>query len=106
MEKDKVELSRRRLGRTGYEVTELSVGGWLGLLDDPQAPAVEKSMPMLDKLAVFLIETRETALSGFSAEERETLIETLIRMKTNLIDTDDAEIFEKNDPRATVGADD
>lgn len=48
MEKDKVELSRRRLGRTGYEVTELSVGGWLGLLDDPQAPAVEKERAAIE----------------------------------------------------------
>jgi D-threo-aldose 1-dehydrogenase len=30
-------LPRRRLGRTGLEVTVLGVGGWLGLLDDAQA---------------------------------------------------------------------
>jgi len=32
-------LSRRILGRTGYEVSILGVGGWLGLLDDSQARA-------------------------------------------------------------------
>ena len=31
------ELPRRRLGRTGYEVTVYGVGGWLGVLDDPRA---------------------------------------------------------------------
>ena len=35
-------LPTRRLGRTGYEVTVLGVGGWLGLLDDPHATAAEK----------------------------------------------------------------
>lgn len=31
------ELPRRRLGRTGYEVTVYGVGGWLGVLDDQDA---------------------------------------------------------------------
>jgi aryl-alcohol dehydrogenase-like predicted oxidoreductase len=30
-------LPARRLGRTGYEVSILGIGGWLGLLEDPQA---------------------------------------------------------------------
>ena len=48
MEKGNEELPRRRLGRTDYEVTELSVGGWLGLLDDPQAPTVEKERAAIE----------------------------------------------------------
>jgi aryl-alcohol dehydrogenase-like predicted oxidoreductase len=36
-EKSQSFLPRRILGRTGYEVTVYGVGGWLGLLDDPQA---------------------------------------------------------------------
>jgi D-threo-aldose 1-dehydrogenase len=32
-------LPRRRLGRTGLEVSALGVGGWLGRLDDPAAGA-------------------------------------------------------------------
>jgi len=42
--KSKKVLLRRQLGRTGYEVSILGVGGWLGLLDDPQAePALKES---------------------------------------------------------------
>ena len=48
MEKGNEELPRRRLGRTDYEVTELSVGGWLGLLDEPQAPTVEKERAAIE----------------------------------------------------------
>jgi D-threo-aldose 1-dehydrogenase len=36
-------LPRRRLGRTGFEVTVLGVGGWLGMLDDPQATPAARS---------------------------------------------------------------
>ena len=40
----KTVLPRRRLGRTGYEVSVLGVGGWLGLLDDPKAvPAFKEA---------------------------------------------------------------
>ena len=38
MDETETELPRRMLGRTGFEVTILGVGGWLGLLDDDQAP--------------------------------------------------------------------
>ena len=62
----------------------------------------EKSRPILDKLAVVLIETRETALSGFNAHERDTLIETLIRIKYNLVDADAIEA--EDVPRPAVGA--
>ena len=40
----KTVLPRRQLGRTGFEVSVVGVGGWLGLLDDPQAePALKKA---------------------------------------------------------------
>ena len=32
-------LPRRRLGRTGYSVSALGVGGWLGILEDPAVDA-------------------------------------------------------------------
>ena len=104
-----LEVENVTLGR---HIDRLEESGWVERRPDPtdrrawRLFLAEKSMPMLDKLAVFLIETRETALYGFSSEERETLIETLIRMKTNLVDADDAEIFEENEPRVALGADD
>ncbi|MGH2369984.1 MAG: aldo/keto reductase, partial [Chloroflexota bacterium] len=35
-------LPSRRLGRAGYQVTALGVGGWLGALDDPQTSLAER----------------------------------------------------------------
>ena len=102
-----LEVENVTLGR---HIDRLEESGWVERRPDPtdrrawRLFLAEKSMPMLDKLAVFLIETRETALYGFSSEERETLIETLIRMKTNLVDADDAGIFKKNETPATLGA--
>ena len=48
MEKENSGLPRRVLGRAGFEVTVLGVGGWLGLLDDPHAPAAEKERAAID----------------------------------------------------------
>ena len=104
-----LEVENVTLGR---HIDRLEQSGWVERRPDPtdrrawRLFLAEKSTPMLDKLAVFLIETRETALLGFFAKERETLIEILIRMKTNLVDADDTEIFEKNEPRVALGADD
>ena len=56
----------------------------------------------LDKLAVVLIETRETALTGFSAQERDDLIETLLRIKVNL--ADEADTIAAKQPQAAIGA--
>ncbi|MEC7203344.1 MAG: hypothetical protein VXW49_06710, partial [Pseudomonadota bacterium] len=61
-------------------------------------------MPILDKLAVVLIETRETALTGFSAQERDDLIETLLRIKVNLADADEADTIAAEQPQAAIGA--
>jgi MarR family transcriptional regulator for hemolysin len=102
-----LEVENVTLGR---HIDRLEESGWVERRPDPtdrrawRLFLAEKPKPMLDKLAVFLIETRETALRGFSAMERKTLIETLIRMKTNLVDTDDAESFKENEPPAALGA--
>jgi DNA-binding MarR family transcriptional regulator len=45
-----------------------------------------KAHPVLDQLFAHGAATREEALAGFSAEEREELIELLLRMKSNLCD--------------------
>jgi DNA-binding MarR family transcriptional regulator len=102
-----LEVENVTLGR---HIDRLEESGWVERRPDPadrrawRLFLAAKSMPMLDKLAVFLIETRETALRGFSAREREKLIETLIRMKTNLVDTGDADILKENEPPAALGA--
>lgn len=102
-----LEVENVTLGR---HIDRLEESGWVERRPDPSDRRAwrlflaEKSMPMLDKLAVFLIETRETALNGFSAKERDALIETLLRIKTNLVDADDADAFEEEAPRAALGA--
>ena len=102
-----LEVENVTLGR---HIDRLEESGWVERRPDPadrrawRLFLAAKSMPMLDKLAVFLIETRETALRGFSAREREKLIESLIRMKTNLVNTGDADILKENEPPAALGA--
>jgi DNA-binding MarR family transcriptional regulator len=102
-----LEVENVTLGR---HIDRLEESGWVERRPDPadrrawRLFLAAKSMPMLDKLAVFLIETRETALRGFSAREREKLIESLIRMKTNLVNTSDADILKENEPPAALGA--
>ena len=39
---DRPALPRRRLGRTGFEVPALGIGGWLGVLDDRAATAAQR----------------------------------------------------------------
>jgi MarR family transcriptional regulator for hemolysin len=102
-----LEVENVTLGR---HIDRLEESRWVERRPDPtdrrawRLFLAEKSMPMLDKLAIFLIETRETALRGFSVKEREMLVETLIRMKTNLVDADDADVFKENEPPAPLGA--
>ena len=37
-------LPRRKLGRTGYDVTVYGVGGWLGVLDNAQSTQAEREL--------------------------------------------------------------
>jgi D-threo-aldose 1-dehydrogenase len=41
-------LPARRLGRTGYEVSILGIGGWLGSLDDPRASRAAREQAGID----------------------------------------------------------
>lgn len=41
-------LPRRRLGRTGYDVSVVGIGGWLGLLDDPDASRAAKESAAIE----------------------------------------------------------
>jgi len=100
-----LEVENVTLGR---HIDRLEESGWVERRADPSDRRAwrlhldEKSRPILDRLAVVLIETRETALAGFNADERDTLINTLIRMKYNLVD---GEAIEAEDvPRPAVGA--
>mgnify|MGYP001429397233 FL=1 len=100
-----LEVENVTLGR---HIDRLEESGWVERRSDPTDRRAwrlyldEKSRPILDKLAVVLIETRETALSGFNADERDTITKTLIRMKYNLVD---GEAIEAEDvPRPAVGA--
>ena len=100
-----LEVENVTLGR---HIDRLEESGWVERRADPSDRRAwrlhldEKSRPILDRLAVVLIETRETALSGFNADERGSLIKTLIRMKYNLVD---GEAIEAEDvPRPAVGA--
>ena len=100
-----LEVENVTLGR---HIDRLEESGWVERRSDPSDRRAwrlhldEKSRPILDKLAVVLIETRETALSGFNADERDTLIKNLIRMKYNLVDGD--AIGAEDAPRPAVGA--
>lgn len=102
-----LEVENVTLGR---HIDRLEESGWVERRSDPSDRRAwrlflaEKSMPILDKLAVVLIETRETALSGFGSKERDALIETLLRIKTNLVDADEVELIEDAVPQTAVGA--
>lgn len=103
-----LEVENVTLGR---HIDRLEESGWVERRPDPSDRRAwllfldEKSRPILDKLAVVLIGTRETALSGFNTDEREDLIETLQRIKTNLVNADVADVFEvEQAPRTTLGA--
>lgn len=43
-----------------------------------------KAKPLIDRLAEFAIETRQTALAGLSPEEQERLVDALLRVRANL----------------------
>ena len=94
----------------GRHIDRLEESGWVERRSDPSDRRAwllylaDKSMPILDKLAVVLIETRETALTGFSAQERDDLIETLLRIKVNLADADEADTIAAEKPQVEIGA--
>ena len=102
-----LEVENVTLGR---HIDRLEESGWVERRSDPSDRRAwllylaDKSMPILDKLAVVLIETRETALTGFSAQERDDLIETLLRIKVNLADADEADTIAAKQPQAVIGA--
>ena len=68
-----LEVENVTLGR---HIDRLEESGWVERRSDPSDRRAwllylaDKSMPILDKLAVVLIETRETALTGFHARAR------------------------------------
>jgi len=103
-----LEVENVTLGR---HIDRLEESGWVERRPDPSDRRAwrlfldDKSRPILDKLAIVLMETREISLSGFNTEEREDLIETLIRIKTNLVGADAADAFDKKEsPQTAVGA--
>ncbi|MEE2688125.1 MAG: MarR family transcriptional regulator [Pseudomonadota bacterium] len=102
-----LEVENVTLGR---HIDRLEESGWVERRPDPSDRRAwrlfldKKSQPILDKLAVVLIETRETALSGFNNEERDELIETLFRIKSNLVNADAVNTFEGIVPPAALGA--
>ncbi len=103
-----LEVENVTLGR---HIDRLEESGWVERCSDPSDRRAwrlyldEKSRPILDKLAIVLVETRESALSGFNVHERDALIETLIRIKSNLVDADATDAIEVEDaPRPAVGA--
>ena len=102
-----LEVENVTLGR---HIDRLEESGWVERRSDPSDRRAwllylaDKSMPILDKLAVVLIETRETALTGFSAQERDDLIETLLRIKRNLADADETDTIAAEQLEAAIGA--
>lgn len=102
-----LEVENVTLGR---HIDRLEDSGWVERRRDPtdrrawRLFLAQKSRPILDKLALVLIETRETALDGFSAAERDVLVETLLRIKTNLVEADAADAPEAGERRVVFGA--
>lgn len=102
-----LEVENVTLGR---HIDRLEDSGWVERRRDPsdrrawRLYLAQKSRPILDKLAIVLIETRETALAGFTPRERDALVTTLLRIKANLLDTDAADRPEVDDTRIAMGA--
>ena len=104
-----LEVENVTLGR---HIDRLEDSGWVERRRDPSDRRAwclflaRKSRPILDKLALVLIETRETALSGFSQQERDTLVATLLRIKANLLEADATDEPGTNEARVAMGASD
>jgi len=102
LEVEDVTLSRH--------IDRLEESGWVERRRDPTDRRAwrlfldDKSRPILDQLAAVLIETRETALAGFSATDRTRLINNLMKIKSNLIEADATEVTAENEAQLAVGA--
>ena len=101
-----LEVENVTLGR---HIDRLEESGWVERRPDPSDRRAwllfldEKSRPILDKLAVVLIETRETALKGFTTQERDNLIDTLLRIKINLANAEEADSITLETPQTAAG---
>ena len=102
-----LEVENVTLGR---HIDRLEESGWVERRRDPtdrrawRLFLARKSRPILDKLAVVLIETRETALEGFAPRERDALVTTLLRIKANLLEADATVEPASNETRLAIGA--
>ena len=101
-----LEVENVTLGR---HIDRLEDSGWVERRSDPSDRRAwllylaDKSMPILDKLAVVLIETRETALKGFTTQERDNLIDTLLRIKMNLANAEETDSIASETPQTAAG---
>lgn len=83
-----LEVENVTLGR---HIDRLEEDGWVERRRDPADRRVwrlhlaDKSRPIIDRLSELSTEVREHAMSGLSTTERDTLIDTLLSMKGNLL---------------------
>jgi len=83
-----LEVENVTLGR---HIDRLEEDGWVERRRDPADRRVwrlhlaDKSRPIIDRLSALSTEVREHAMSGLSAIERDSLIDTLLSMKGNLM---------------------
>ena len=88
LELDNVTLSRH--------IDRLERDGWLERRPDPEDRRAwllylsEASRPVLDEMETLATETHAAALAGISERERQQLVKTLTRIKSNIAPADDA----------------
>lgn len=82
-----LEVENVTLGR---HIDRLEDAGWVERRRDPSDRRVwrlhlaTKSRPIIDRLNELSAEVREYAMNGFSRQDKDRLIETLLAMKNNL----------------------
>jgi MarR family transcriptional regulator for hemolysin len=82
-----LEVENVTLGR---HIDRLEDAGWVERRPDPSDRRVwrlhldQKSRPIIDRLNHLSSEVREEAMNGFSRQDRENLIDTLLALKENL----------------------